>query len=141
MSLYGFYLVVIYCDTLYLIIQYVKGKPIEKIVSPITWLIADNKLMKILLHYEDDEATLFYNHGSIFAFVISCLWTFLLIPVKYINFVGILCMILVYIIALIVLILGVIVAIREKNIEKRNKKRRMYDWLKYSLSRLALDMF
>lgn len=126
MSLYGFYLVVIYCDTLYLIIQYVKGKPIEKIVSPITWLIADNKLMKILLQYEDDEATLFYNHGSIFAFVISCLWTFLLIPVKYINFVGILCMIFVYIIALIVLILEVIVAIREKNIEKR-KKRRTHD--------------
>ena len=126
MSLYGFYLVVIYCDTLYLIIQYVKGKPIEKIVSPITWLIADNKLMKILLQYEDDEATLFYNHGSIFTFVISCLWIFLLIPVKYINFVGILCMILVYIIALIVLILGVIVAIREKNVEKR-KKRRTHD--------------
>ena len=131
MSLYGFYLVVIYCDTLYLIIQYVKGKPIEKIVSPITWLIADNKLMKILLHYEDDEGTLFYNHGSIFAFVISCLWAFLLVPVKYINFVGILCMILVYIIALIVLILEVIVAIRENNIEKR-KKRRTHDWLKYS---------
>lgn len=126
MSLYGFYLVVIYCDTLYLIIQYVKGKPIEKIVSPITWLIADNKLMKILLHYEDDEATLFYNHGSIFAFTISCLWAFLLIPIKYINFVGILCMILVYIISLIVLILGIMVAIREKNIEKR-KKRRTHD--------------
>ena len=126
MSLYGFYLVVIYCDTLYLIIQYVKGKPIEMIVSPITWLIADNKLMKILLQYEDDEATLFYNHGSIFTFVISCLWIFLLIPVKYIKFVGILCMILVYIIALIVLILGVIVAIREKNVEKR-KKRRTHD--------------
>ena len=127
MSLYGFYLVVIYCDTLYLIIQYVKGKPIEKIVSPITWLIADNKLMKVLLHYEDNEATLFYNHGSIFAFVISCLWAFLLIPVKYINFVGILCMILVYIIALIVLILEVMIAIREKNIEKRKKGGHMID--------------
>lgn len=126
MSLYGFYLVVIYCDTLYLFIQYVKGKPIEKIVSPITWLIADNKLMKILLHYEDDEATLFYNHGSIFAFVISCLWAFLLVPVKYINCVGILCIIFVYIIALIVLILEVMIVIREKNIEKR-KKRRTHD--------------
>lgn len=126
MSLYGFYLVVIYCDTLYLIIQYVKGKPIEKIVSPITWLIADNKLMKILLQYEDDEATLFYNHGSIFAFVISCLWAFLLVPSKYINIVGILCMILVYIIALIVLIIKAMIAIREKNIEKR-KKMRTYD--------------
>ena len=126
MSLYGFYLVVIYCDTLYLIIQYVKGKPIEKIVSPITWLIADNKLMKFLLQYEDDEATLFYNQRSIFAFVISCLWGFLLVPSKYINAVGILSMILVYIIALIMLIIKAMVAIREKNIEKR-KKRRSHD--------------
>lgn len=127
MSLYGFYLVVIYCDTLYLIIQYVKGKPIEKIVSPITWLIADNKLMKILLHYEYNKATLFYNcRSSIFAFVISCLWPLLLIPSKYINVVGILCMISVYIIALIVLIIKAMTAIREKNIEKR-KKRRTHD--------------
>lgn len=126
MSLYGFYLTIVYCDALYLLIQYIKGKPINKIISPITWLIADNKLMKILLQYDDDDESIFSVRDSLLAAMVGVFWIFLLIPIKFINFVGICAIIFIYIIALIILICKAIMVIRERNIKKRNKKKGGY---------------
>lgn len=123
MSLYGFYLTIIYCDALYLLIQYIKGKPINKIISPITWLIADNKLMKILLQYNDDDESIFSVRDSLLSAIVLFFWIFLLIPIKFINFVGICAIIFMYIIALFILICMGINEIRKINIKKRNKKR------------------
>lgn len=123
MTLYGFYLTIVYCDALYLLIQYIKGKPINKIISPITWLIADNKLMKILLQYDDDDESIFSVRDSLLAAIVGVFWIFLLIPIKFINFVGICAIIFIYIIALIILICMSITKIRDINIKKRNKKK------------------
>lgn len=118
MSLYGFYLTIVYCDALYLLIQYIKGKPINKIISPITWLIADNKLMKILLQYDYDES-MFSVRDSLLAAIVGVFWIFLLIPIKFINFIGICAIIFIYIIALIILICMGINEIRNINIKKK----------------------
>lgn len=126
MSLYGFYLTIVYCDALYLLIQYIKGKPINKIISPITWLIADNKLMKILLQYDDDDESIFSVRDSLLAAMVGVFWIFLLIPIKFINFVAICIIIFIYIISLIILICKAIMVIRERNIKKRNKKKGEY---------------
>ena len=120
MSLYGFYLTIVYCDALYLLIQYIKGKPINKIISPITWLIADNKLMKILLQHGDES--LFSVRDSLLAAIVETFWMFLLIPIEFVNFIGICAIIFIYIIALFVLICMSITKIRDINIKKRNKK-------------------
>lgn len=125
MTLYGFYLTIVYCDALYLLIQYIKGKPINKIISPITWLIADNKLMKILLQYDDDES-MFSVRDSLLAAIVGVFWIFLLIPIKFINFVAVCAIIFIYIIALIILICMGINEIRKINIKKRNKKKGGY---------------
>ena len=126
MTLYGFYLTIVYCDALYLLIQYIKGKPINKIISPITWLIADNKLMKILLQYDDDDESIFSVRDSLLAAIVGVFWIFLLIPIKFINVVGICAIIFIYIIALIILICMSITKIRDINIKKRNKKKGGY---------------
>ena len=126
MTLYGFYLTIVYCDALYLLIQYIKGKPINKIISPITWLIADNKLMKILLQYDDDDESIFSVRDSLLAAMVGVFWIFLLIPIKFINFVAICIIIFIYIISLIILICKAIMVIRERNIKKRNKKKGGY---------------
>lgn len=120
MSLYGFYLTIVYCDALYLLIQYIKGKPINKIISPITWLIADNKLMKILLQHDDESV--FSTRDSLLATIVMVFWIFLLIPIEFVNFIGICAIIFIYIIALIILICMSITTIRNINIKKRNKK-------------------
>lgn len=122
MSLYGFYLTIMYCDALYLFIQYIKGKPINKIISPITWLIADNKLMKILLQYDDYDESIFSVRDSLLAEMVGIFWMFLLIPIKFVSFVGICAIIFTYIIALFVLICMSITTIRDINIKKRSKK-------------------
>lgn len=123
MSLYGFYLTIVYCDALYLLIQYIKGKPINKIISPITWLIADNKLMKILLQYDDDDESIFSVRDSLLAAMVGVFWIFLLIPIKFINFVAICIIIFIYIISLIILICKAIMVIRERNIKREIRKK------------------
>ena len=123
MSLYGFYLTIVYCDALYLLIQYIKGKPINKIISPITWLIADNKLMKILLQYDDDDESIFSVRDSPLASMVGGFWIFLLIPIKFINFVAICIIIFIYIISLIILICKAIMVIRERNIKREIRKK------------------
>ena len=123
MTLYGFYLTIVYCDALYLLIQYIKGKPINKIISPITWLIADNKLMKILLQYDDDDESIFSVRDSLLAAIVGVFWIFLLIPIKFINFVAICIIIFIYIISLIILICKAIMVIRERNIKREIRKK------------------
>lgn len=123
MTLYGFYLTIVYCDALYLLIQYIKGKPINKIISPITWLIADNKLMKILLQYDDDDESIFSVRDSLLAAMVGVFWIFLLIPIKFINFVAICIIIFIYIISLIILICKAIMVIRERNIKREIRKK------------------
>ena len=123
MTLYGFYLTIVYCDALYLLIQYIKGKPINKIISPITWLIADNKLMRILLQYDDDDESIFSVRDSLLAAMVGVFWIFLLIPIKFINFVAICIIIFIYIISLIILICKAIMVIRERNIKREIRKK------------------
>ena len=123
MTLYGFYLTIVYCDALYLLIQYIKGKPINKIISPITWLIADNKLMKILLQYDDDDESIFSVRDSLLAAMVGVFWIFLLIPIKFINFVAVCAIIFIYIISLIILICKAIMVIRERNIKREIRKK------------------
>lgn len=116
------YLSIMYFDALYLLGQYIMGKPVNKLTSPVTQLIADNEVMRALLFLNKDESFFCDKPPAQIAILFLC-WIMLLVPIKVINLVGICTIVFVYIIFIIIHICKFIVFIRERNIKKcKNQK-------------------